>query len=70
MMRILSGMWFARLALARAKAFAERLWLAWGVPYLVTSKRDSSTACPGASRKGKNAGHSARNDDVRMSRAT
>src|SRR5579864_7681234 len=29
----------------------------------VKSERDSSTACPGASRKGKSAGHSARNDD-------
>ncbi len=29
------------------------------------SKRDSSTACPGASRKGKGAGHCARNDDSR-----
>ncbi len=28
----------------------------------VTSKRDSSTACPGASRKSKSAGHSAQND--------
>ena len=28
------------------------------------SKRDSSTACPGASRKRKGAGHSARNDKV------
>jgi hypothetical protein len=28
------------------------------------SKRDSSTACPGASRKGKSAGHSARNDSA------
>src|SRR5579859_421529 len=29
---------------------------------LVKSKRDSSAACPGASRKGESAGHSARND--------
>ena len=29
-----------------------------------TSKRDSSTACPGASRKTKSAGHFARNDGV------
>jgi hypothetical protein len=28
----------------------------------VKSKRDSSAACPGASRKGKRAGHCARND--------
>ena len=39
---------------------AVRFWVdyaVWG-----TSKRDSSTACPGASRKGKCAGHFARND--------
>jgi hypothetical protein len=30
---------------------------------VVISKRDSSAACPGASRKGKSAGHCARNDD-------
>jgi sugar lactone lactonase YvrE len=30
----------------------------------VTSKRDSSTACPGASRNTNTAGHSARNDDA------
>ena len=29
------------------------------------SKRDSSAACPGASRKTKSAGHSARNDGVK-----
>src|SRR5690348_10638501 len=28
----------------------------------VTSKRGSSTACPGASRKSRNTGHSAQND--------
>ncbi len=28
-----------------------------------TAKRGSSTACPGASRKDKGAGHSAQNDD-------
>ena len=31
---------------------------------MVTSKRDSSAACPGASRKDKSARHSARNDDA------
>jgi hypothetical protein len=29
-------------------------------------KRDSSTACPGASRKSKGAGHSAQNDEIGM----
>ncbi len=35
-----------------------------GVVIVRGSKRDSSTACPGASRKTKGAGHSAQNDDA------
>jgi hypothetical protein len=34
------------------------------IPPLVKSKRGSSTACPGASRKTNGAGHSAQNDNV------
>ena len=35
----------------------------------VTSKRDSSTACPGASRNTNSAGHSARNDGLATAQA-
>ncbi len=36
----------------------------------VTSQRDSSTACPGASRNTNSAGHSARNDDLPAAQMT
>jgi hypothetical protein len=34
------------------------------VSFSLKSKRDSATACPGASRKRKSAGHSAQNDEM------